>query len=245
MEDTKDLDGSGVTDAEPANNTGAGGDTLTVAEPLADASPVTREAETRAQATNRWILDGRRAEVDAFREQVRLACVDSGMTKRQAMDEAYRQAMAKFPRPGEEAGVEQPASDFTEQAPPAATGKVRGLSDLPASWPKLTANAALAAEVGWVQANRLTVVEELTGGATVVHLVRAHEPAPSMAALGWLETSIRSYAKYVDVVARVMASAVDDEQVERRERMGIDEIRGILSEMHEDSAGKRSSTSPR
>ena len=33
----------------------------------------------------------------------------------------------------------------------------------------------------------------------------ASTPAPSMAALSWLETSIRSYAKYVDVVARALS----------------------------------------
>ena len=38
-------------------------------------------------------------------------------------------------------------------------------------------NASSPAELGWVQANRLAVVEERPSGATVVHLDRAHEPA--------------------------------------------------------------------
>jgi hypothetical protein len=63
---------------------------------------------------------------------------------------------------------------------------------------------------GWVQAQRLRIVTEQASGATVVHLDRAGAPAPSWAALGWLETSIRSYAKFVDVAARA-TSTVDGE----------------------------------
>ena len=47
-------------------------------------------------------------------------------------------------------------------------------------------------------------MEERTAGPTVVHLDQALSPAPSWAALGWLETSIRSYAKYVDVAAKAL-----------------------------------------
>ena len=70
------------------------------------------------------------------------------------------------------------------------SGRVHGLSDVPADWLPLPANAALPAEISWVQANRLSVVEEKSLNLTVVHLDRAHEPAPSRAALVWLETSI-------------------------------------------------------
>jgi hypothetical protein len=46
-----------------------------------------------------------------------------------------------------------------------------------------------------------------------------------------LETSIRSYAKFVEVAAKV-ASAPDDElQQAKRERMRIEEIRELLAEM--------------
>ena len=59
----------------------------------------------------------------------------------------------------------------------------------------------------------------------MVHLDRASRPAPSQAALGWLETSIRAYAKYVDVLARSLKDEVDEAENVRRERMRIDEIR--------------------
>ena len=52
--------------------------------------------------------------------------------------------------------------------------------------------------------------------------------------MGWLETSIRSYAKYVDVVARVASTAADEEEHVARERMAIEEIRELLAEMRQD-----------
>ena len=90
---------------------------------------------------------------------------------------------------------------------------------------------SLSAEIGWVQANRLRIVEEKPGHATVVRLDQALSPAPSWAALGWLETSIRSYAKFVDVAAK--ASSADDVEasVMRRERMAIEDVRRLLDEM--------------
>jgi hypothetical protein len=105
---------------------------------------------------------------------------------------------------------------------------------LPTSWPVLPANASLAAEIAWVQSNRLAVVEERLGRPAIVRLDRAHEPAPSRAALGWLETSIRSYAKYVEVAAKVTSTAEDEQQLVRHERMRIEEIRALLDEMLRD-----------
>jgi hypothetical protein len=113
-------------------------------------------------------------------------------------------------------------------------GPLRGLGDIPDDWPELPDNASLAAEIGWVQAQRLRIVEDQPSGATVVHLDRARSPAPSWAALGWLETSIRSYAKYVDVVAKSLATAQDEAASVQHERLRIDEMREILAEMHQD-----------
>ena len=42
--------------------------------------------------------------------------------------------------------------------------------------------------------------------------------------MGWLETSIRAYAKYVDVLARSLKDEVDEAANVRRERMRLDEI---------------------
>jgi DNA gyrase inhibitor GyrI len=76
----------------------------------------------------------------------------------------------------------------------------------------------------------LSIVEE-RGNTTIVHLERASSPAPSKAALGWLETSIRSYAKYIDIVSRALAVVQDEQDSTRRERLRLDEIKALLDEM--------------
>jgi hypothetical protein len=116
---------------------------------------------------------------------------------------------------------------------PVGDGQIQGLAAIPDSWPELTANASLSAEIGWVQANRLRIVEERTAGPTVVHLDQALSPAPSWAALGWLETSIRSYAKFIDVAAKATASDDGEAEVWRHERMAIEEVRALLEEMRD------------
>jgi hypothetical protein len=112
-------------------------------------------------------------------------------------------------------------------------GQIQGLADLPEDWPSLPANASMSAEVGWVQANRLRVVEERPGRATLIRLDRALSPAPSWAALGWLETSVRSYAKFVDVAAKAASTDDGESAVVRRERMAIAEVEALLNEMME------------
>lgn len=119
--------------------------------------------------------------------------------------------------------------------PISESGAIQGLADLPKGWPELPANASLSTELGWVQANRLFMVEERPGKATRVRLDQAASPAPSRAALGWLETSIRSYAKFVDAVAKVSGGDDGDEgAVMRRERKSIDEVRALLAEMDDE-----------
>ena len=111
--------------------------------------------------------------------------------------------------------------------------QVIGLGDLPLEWPRLPPNAPLAMEIQWVQANRLQCVTEV-GERSVVDLSKALTPSPSYAALGWLETSIRAYTKFVDVAAKATASLEDEREHVRRERMAIDDIRKLLAEMQSD-----------
>lgn len=108
--------------------------------------------------------------------------------------------------------------------------QVIGLGDLPEDWPTLPGNAPLAQEIQWVQANRLQVVTE-AGERSIVDLSKALTPAPSYAALGWLETSIRAYTKFVDVAAKATASLEDEREHVRREKLAIEDIRKLLAEM--------------
>ena len=56
-------------------------------------------------------------------------------------------------------------------------------------------------------------------------------PAPSRSALAWLESSIRSYAKFLDTAARVLAGGQDEGEDVRRERSAQHEIERLLTQM--------------
>jgi len=193
-----------------------------------------REVDLLIALPRRFQREGRWPELSRLRDEMMRDCMSRQMSKLDARAWVYAELdrlSPPLPPPKRTTLVEEPAE-------PAATDDAdatpRGLYDLPASWPPLPANASLAADIAWVQSNRLAVVEERPGsGPTRVHLDRAHEPAPSRAALGWLETSVRSYAKYVDVAARAASAQVDEQEGVRRERMAIDAIRALLDEMSE------------
>jgi len=48
---------------------------------------------------------------------------------------------------------------------------------------------------------------------------RASTPAPSQAALGWLETSIRACAKYIDSVGKALKDEDNKKEMVNRERL--------------------------
>ena len=194
-----------------------------------------RDGESRGRAWERIRQEGRSA----------------GMGKREAYDRATREATRLFPPPApppepepvtvdpepvepepEPEPVEPPepvAAVKPEPLPPAESG-VSGLSQLPDGWPSLPANASLVAEIAWVQASRLDCVEETPSGGTLVDLSRARSPAPSRAAIGWLETSIRAYSKYCDIAAKATAQQEHDAEAMRRERLALGEVLGLLGE---------------
>lgn len=103
---------------------------------------------------------------------------------------------------------------------------VSGLGDLPEAWGELPANASLQAEISWVSANRLRVRD-----GNGVNLSRALSPAPSYSALSWLETSILFPSKFADISVKATANQDDEKEMVRREKMAIEEIRGLLAEM--------------
>ena len=180
--------------------------------------------------TRRLQREGRWAEIEPLRNEMMKACRGKGMSKIDAQAWTYSELDRMYP-PLEVKGRPASPEPAKWDNVPSDSG-LRGMHDVPNSWPELPAGSSLQAELQWVQSNRLAVVEEKSPGVTVVHLGRAHEPAPSRAALGWLETSIRAYSKYVDVVARTLKDEQDEAETIRRERMAIDEIRDLLQEMH-------------
>lgn len=201
--------------------------------------------EIRSRVTSRLLSEGQWDAAKTVRDQLMRQARQAGLSKEDAKRQAYSALDERFPSrnksnrgedelEGKAGGVGNLATrhDVTgiQSHAQATDAAVTGLGDIPESWPTLPPNATLAAEVQWVQANRLSVVRDL-GERAVVDLSRAMSPAPSWAALGWLETSIRAYAKFVDVAAKASATLEDERDMVRRERMAIDEVRGLLAEM--------------
>jgi len=203
-------------------------------DPSAEVPARPREEPLKVTVKRRLEQEGRWAEIEPLRDDMmRIARKQQKMSKTDVQAWVYAELDRLYPPP-----VPSPdklsGDGITRGPSPRDSSQIRGLSDLPEDWPDLPANASLSSEVGWVQANRLRIVAEQPSGATSVHLDQALSPAPSWSALGWLETSIRSYAKYVDVAARATASSDGEAGVVRRERMSIEEVQALLGEMMDD-----------
>ena len=176
--------------------------------------------ESKADLMDRLRREKRWDEASEFKNQVLRGLREAGMKKDEAGEEAWRQMEEKYPpRPGE---------DVVD------AGRIQGFQEMPSDWPDLPSNASLQAEVRWCQSNRLRVVEEMRGGAIRVHLERAGSPAPSHGALGWLDTAIRFPSKFAELVSRVLKDEQEEQAAVKRERMAIDEVRGLLAEMLEE-----------
>lgn len=170
--------------------------------------------------------------ISPTRDQIIRECIrGKGMSKEEARCWAYSELDRMYP-PLAISIKEAPATTYAEPQP--ADRGIKGLSKFPDDWPQLPAAASFTSEVSWVQANRLLVVEERPSGAVVVHLERARTPAPSMAALAWLETSIRSYAKWVEVASKCSGSEDLGSDIIKREKARIEDVRAVLAEMLED-----------
>ena len=169
----------------------------------------------RLQKDPRWLT-----AIEPLRTKMMRDCRKQGMSKPDAQAWTYSELDRLYPPRDTEP---PPAAD-----PPPDPG-VSGLSDLPEDWPQLPANAPLQVEVAWVTANRLRVRD----GAGV-DLTRALSPAPSHAALSWLETSLLFPSKFSDVAVKVTQHQDDEREGVRREKLAIDEIRELLAEMVED-----------
>jgi hypothetical protein len=181
--------------------------------------------ESKIALTERLRREGRWDAATKFKDDALRDFRSKGMRRDEASEAAWEAMEQAYPP------IAAVAATADMQAEVATDTRIHGLSDIPASWGELPANASLHAEIAWCQANRLWVVEEKPNGATVVHLNLARTPAPSWSALGWLETSIRAFAKFVDVSARASSSGQDEADKAKRERLQIAEIRGLLEQM--------------
>ena len=202
----------------------------TVETPQADSDAETGQVDSLA-LTQRLSREGRWQEVQPVRDHMMAECRLKGMSKEAARAWTYSEIERLYPpldKGDSTSALDGSGEQFHTRT---RESNLQGLGEIPADWPELPSNAALPAELSWVQSERLRIVEERPSGATVVHLDRAGSPAPSWAALGWLETSIRSYAKYVDICAKGLGSQELESDLAKRERRSIEDVRRLLAEM--------------
>lgn len=191
--------------------------------------------------------DGRWKDVAPVRDQMMREARAGGMTKEQAQEWVYSELDRLYPAPAASLPIVT-QTDIISESPHLSpyvptkpisdsvtdTGQIQGLNDIPEGWNQhlLPPNASMAVELAWVQANRLRLVTERPGRSTLVDLSQAISPAPSWGALGWLETSIYSKAKFVEALVKVGGGDDEGESaVMRRERKSVDEVRALLREM--------------
>lgn len=208
------------------------GDTLPTSTAAVASNNPPLACNLKRDVFNRLMREGRWWEIAPIRDRMVKEAKASGMEKEAAQVWAYTEINRLYPPLPPKADKPPPEPSISPVESPSApeSADLPGLYSIPPEWPPLPDNAALQVELGWVQSQRLAVVEE-RGNQTIVRLERASSPAPSKAALGWLETSIRSYAKYVEVAAKTLAGQADEAEATRRERMRLDDIRALLDEM--------------
>ena len=217
------MDGSGTVDQVDRAAVSPGVSTAGATQ-AREVDPLT--VTQRLQREGRWS-----GQIENERDEMMRLARKGGMSKADAQVFVYSELDRMYP-PLVDAGSYDTVVSTDVQAPaPSDDGAIQGLGAIPEDWPELPANASLASEIAWVQANRLRIVEENPGRSTIVSLDRALSPAPSWSALGWLETSIRSYAKYVDVAAKATASDSGEAEVWRHERRAIEDVAALLEEM--------------
>ncbi len=231
---------------------------LSLFSPLACASEPAPEPEELGRIVcSRFAREGRWQQIQPVRDQMMREARKIKMTKVAARVWVYSELDRLYPplppppelelKPVESEPIPEPETETQDPSPePIASSpppadpqqadippaSLSGLGTIPVGWGDLSDNAQLVDELAWVQSQRLRVVEE-RGNRTIVYLDRATRPAPSMAALGWLETSIRNYAKYCDLVAKVAAQPQTEAEDVRKERMALHEIEELLAEMLE------------
>ncbi len=176
--------------------------------------------ESKIALTERLRREGNWSAASKFKDDALRDFRAKGMKRDEASEAAWEAMEQAYPP------IDAVVSTTDIRAEEPIDTQVQGLSEIPADWPPLPANASLQAEISWVTANRLRVRD-----GSGVDLSRALSPAPSYSALSWLETSILFPSKFADISVKATANQDDEKEAVRREKMAIEEVRSLLAEM--------------
>ena len=151
-----------------------------------------------------------------------------GMGRAEAREEAWRLLAVEYP-PAPSAAREPdpgPAGDGAA-AKCTATGRVR---PLPTAWGEIAESAPFEVEVEWVHQNRVLVVEDRPNKRPEFHWERAQRPAPSYGAVNLMEFAATNRKGFMDILQRMKPGMAGEEDIVRREKVRIEEIRRILEQ---------------
>jgi len=148
-----------------------------------------------------------------------------GMSRAEAKETAWRLLAEQYP-PEPDPG---PAGDGAA-AKCTATGHV---GPLPTTWGDLPESAPFDAEVEWVHQNMVLVIEDRGTKPPIFHWDRAQSPAPSHGAQNLMHFAATNRAGFMNMLQRIKPGMAGDDDIVRREKVRIEEIRRILQELRE------------
>jgi hypothetical protein len=198
------------------------------------------DESTKLALTKRLTLEGRYKEACAGRDEERRRMRREGMDRAEAVDKSWAWMEEHYP-PLPKAEVEAKEAAAREAKEPAAIeveGDIPGLNVFPKSWGDLPKTAKFEAEVEWAYQN-LQLVLVGAGLKRRVDLKRATSSAPSAGAVACLRMAITNFNSFMkDLLPKAKRGEVEGEEEEmvRRERKSIAEIRGLLEQMLEKKA---------
>jgi len=93
--------------------------------------------------------------------------------------------------------------------------------------------AGCLAEVEWVHQNMVLVIEYRGSKPPKLHWERAQKPPPSHGARNLMEFAATNRAGFMKIVQSLRPGMGSDEEMMRREKVRIEEIRRVLEELRE------------
>jgi hypothetical protein len=202
------------------------------------------------------VREGRWEEAEAFRETVRKTCKGDGMDSEMAVETSWDECERNFPTltevdedreelkaiAEEEAAETEAAAEGNPSMPAASRSRARRIIHVPktpTSWGEIPKTASLRVEVDWARQNRFLAVRH--GMKTDrLDLTKCQGPAPSHYAVSILEWSMKNEHAFMNnLVPKVMSGSEEGGDAEnvKRERMRIEDIRGILESLQETRDG--------
>lgn len=178
--------------------------------------------ETKKEARTRWQREGRDGKIVFDRRRWTEEFIAAGMTRRMALERAFERALEEYP----------PLAETTETGWDGWDDEI-GAPEVPKSWGNLPDSAPFDAEIEWVHQNMVLVIEDRNAKAPLFHWDRAQKPAPSHGARNLMHFAATNRVGFMNMLQRVKPGIGGDEDVLRREKVRIEEIKRILEEFRE------------